>query len=73
MYPEGGSGTGGIIMSQQYPQYTHDPNQQQVQPGQGFGGNPPFGPTPDPQLQPSPKKRRRWIPGLLPQEPFCSG
>jgi hypothetical protein len=44
-------------MSQQYPQYTHDPNQQ-VPPGRGAGPNPPFNPQYQQQLLP--KKPRRW-------------
>ncbi|RZT27800.1 hypothetical protein EV649_1573 [Kribbella sp. VKM Ac-2569] len=59
-------------MSQQYPQYTNSPNQP-LQPGEGFSGNPPYNPMPEPQLQPPPKKRRRWVPWVVAAGTFLLG
>lgn len=57
-------------MSQQYPQYTPDPNQQ-VQPGYGAGPNPPFNPQYPPHLPP--KKPRRWVPWAVAAGTFVLG
>lgn len=70
-------------MSQQYPQYTHDPNQQ-FPAGHGPATQPPFNPQyqqqfPPPQhpqqppQQVPPKKPRRWVPWAVAAGTFVLG
>src|SRR4051794_36653255 len=65
-------------MSQQYPQYTHDPNQQ-FPAGHGPATQPPFNPQYPQQYpqqlpqQPPPKKPRRWVPWAVAAGTFVLG
>ncbi|HWD79737.1 MAG TPA: hypothetical protein VG497_12670, partial [Kribbella sp.] len=81
--PEGARGSGGVSMSQQYPQYPNGPGQQFQPGGQGVT-NPPFNPPLNPQSNPPfnpqysqpqapPKKPRRWIPWVVAAGTFLLG